>query len=98
VSMTLDASGFIVFPGGFGTFDELFAILALMQTYKIPKAPIVLFGSDFWNQVDELITSLLRDRYHTISPDDLELYIITDDVDVALKYIQNFEQKKEFHA
>ncbi len=98
VSMTLDASGFVVFPGGFGTFDELFEILALMQTYKIPKAPIVLFGSDFWSKVDRLITSLLRDKYHTISPEDKDLYIITDDLDVALKHIQNFEYKKEYNG
>lgn len=91
VSMTLDASGFICFAGGFGTFDELFEILALMQTHKIPPTPIVLFGSDFWRPVDDLIQSLLRDSFYTISPEDRDLYIITDDYDEALRHIQNYE-------
>jgi len=93
VSMTLDASGFICFAGGFGTFDELFEILALMQTHKIPLTPIVLFGSDFWRPVDDLIQSLLRDSFYTISPEDRDLYIITDDYDEALRHIKNYESK-----
>lgn len=98
VSMTLDASGFIYFAGGFGTFDELFEILALMQTQKIPKAPIVLFGSEFWNPVDRLIQDLLRDQFHTITPEDRDLYVITDDYDVALKHIEQYESKQEYNA
>lgn len=92
VSMTLDASAYIFFAGGFGTFDELFEILALTQTMKIPKAPIILFGSDFWNPVDVLIKNLLRDEYHTITDEDAQLYTITDDYDEALRIIKRANQ------
>ena len=88
VSMTLDASAYVFFAGGFGTFDELFEILALTQTMKIPKAPIILFGSEFWNPVDRLIRDVLRDKFHTVADEDLNLYTITDDYDEALRLIK----------
>ncbi|MBQ69459.1 TIGR00730 family Rossman fold protein [Candidatus Saccharibacteria bacterium] len=94
VSMTLDASAFVFFPGGFGTFDELFEILALEQTHKIPKAPVILVGSDFWKPLDELIRSLLLDRYQTISEDDLKLYTIVDDYESVIKQINRYEAKQ----
>jgi uncharacterized protein (TIGR00730 family) len=93
VAMTLDASGFIYMPGGFGTLDELFEILVLEQTYKIPRAPIILVGSEFWKPLDGLIKSVLEDRYHTISNDDEELYKIIDDYDEILDRLNAYERK-----
>jgi len=93
VAMTLDASGYVFFPGGFGTFDELFEVLALEQTQKIPKAPIILVGSSFWNEVDHLIKTLLKDKFQTITDAELELYTITDDYDEAVKKINAYETK-----
>jgi uncharacterized protein (TIGR00730 family) len=93
VAMTLDASGFIYMPGGFGTLDELFEILVLEQTYKIPRAPIILVGSEFWKPLDGLIKSVLEDRYHTISDDDEELYKIIDDYDEILERLNAYERK-----
>lgn len=93
VSMTLDSSAFIYFPGGFGTFDELFEILVLIQTKKIPAAPVILFGKDFWKPMDTLIRTTLLKEFGTISKDDLNLYHITDDVDDVIKIIGNHEQK-----
>ena len=87
VSMTLDSSAFIYYPGGFGTFDELFEILALVQTRKIERVPIILVGSDFWRQWDAAIRDVLLDRYHTISYDDTELYRIYDNYDDIVNYI-----------
>lgn len=87
VAMTLDASAYIYFPGGFGTFDELFEILALMQTRKIEKAPIVLVGSEFWRPWDAAIREVMLDRYHTISDEDTELYHIYDNYDEIVNYI-----------
>ncbi len=93
VSMTLDASAFIYFPGGFGTFDELFEILALQQTRKIDKAPVILVGSDFWRPWDAAIREVMLDKYKVISYEDTELYRIYDNYDDIIKYI-NTEYKK----
>jgi uncharacterized protein (TIGR00730 family) len=80
------AEGFVVFPGGFGTADELFESLTLIQTGKVLHFPVVLFDSDYW---DELLTwirrELLADRM--ISPEDLDLLHVTDDVDDAVAQV-----------
>jgi uncharacterized protein (TIGR00730 family) len=91
VAMTLDASAYLFFPGGFGTFDELFEILALQQTHKIPRAPVILVGSTFWKPVDQLIKSVLKDNYHTIEAEDMKLYEILDDHAQILKKINAHE-------
>lgn len=93
VSMTLDASGYIYLPGGFGTLDELFEILVLQQTHKIPKAPIILVGSDFWTPLDELIRSVLFEKFETISEKELKLYEIIDDYDEIVKKLEAYERK-----
>jgi uncharacterized protein (TIGR00730 family) len=80
------AEGFVVFPGGFGTADELFESLTLIQTGKVLHFPVVLFNSDYW---DELLTwvrgELLADGM--ISPEDLELLEVTDDPSRAVALI-----------
>lgn len=79
------AKALIVFPGGFGTLDELFELLTLLQTRKISKhLPIVLFGTKYW---DEVINFDALIRYGSISPDDLSLFHRTDSVDVACKFV-----------
>jgi uncharacterized protein (TIGR00730 family) len=72
------ASGFVVFPGGFGTMDELFEALTLIQTGKITEFPVVLVGSDYWSGlVDWFNERMLAEG--NISPDDLDLFTVTDD-------------------
>jgi uncharacterized protein (TIGR00730 family) len=93
VAMTLDASGYVFFAGGFGTFDELFEILALEETNKIPRAPIILVGSDFWGPVDDLIRTLLLERFGTISNEDRELYSVMDNHDDIIHKIKEYERK-----
>jgi uncharacterized protein (TIGR00730 family) len=93
VAMTLDASAYIYYPGGFGTFDELFEILALVQTGKIPERPIILVGSDFWRPFDTAIREVMLDRYQTINDDDLNLYHIYDNYDDIVEYIKKSETK-----
>ena len=87
VAMTLDSSAYIYFPGGFGTFDELFEILALMQTKKIDVAPVVLVGSDFWRPFDAAIREVMLDKYQTINYEETELYRIYDNYDDIVSYI-----------
>jgi uncharacterized protein (TIGR00730 family) len=77
------AEGFVVFPGGFGTADELFEALTLIQTGKVMHFPVVLLGSDYFGElVDWIRGELLADGM--ISPDDLELLHVTDDIDDAV--------------
>src|SRR5262249_17742892 len=75
-----------VMPGGFGTLDELFEALTLAQTRKVTSFPVVLFGTSYWGGlVDWLRNTALEDG--KISPPDLEMFTITDDVDEAISYI-----------
>lgn len=90
------AQAFVVMPGGFGTLDELFEALTLIQTEKIKKFPIVLFGSDFWSGLIDWIKNTLLEEYHNISPEDLDLIKVVDDVDEAVKYVSQFHTKRKF--
>jgi len=83
------AEAYVFFPGGFGTFDELFGILTLVQTRKIPSVPIVLFGKDFWNPLKEFITKSMLEQHHVISEDNMNLFVITDSVDNAIRIIND---------
>ena len=94
VVMTLDSSAYIYFPGGFGTFDELFEILALQQTGKIDRTPIVLVGSEFWRPFDAAIREVMLDKYQTISYEDTELYRIYDNYDEIIEYINESYRKE----
>ena len=77
------AQGFVVMPGGFGTLDELFESLTLVQTRKVTSFPVVLFGRDYWTGLlDWLRTTALETG--TISAGDLDLFTLTDDVDEAV--------------
>lgn len=94
VAMTLDASGYIFCGGGFGTFDELFEIVTLTQTGTIPKVPIILMGTDFWQPLDKVIKKTLQEEYATIEPEDRELYVITDDIDEVVNAIEKSTQEE----
>lgn len=74
------ASGFVFFPGGFGTMDEMFEIFTLIQTGKLASMPCVLFGTEYWKGLTDWFEGTLR-REGKISNDDLSLYTLTDDID-----------------
>ena len=80
------AEGFVIFPGGFGTLDELFESLTLIQTGKVEHFPVVLYGRDYWRGLMQWIREkpLYEEK---ISPEDLDLLTITDDVDEACRAI-----------
>lgn len=89
VAMTLDASAYIYAGGGFGTLDELFEVITLIQTGTVPQVPVILLGKDFWTPLDEMIRDTLSDKYHTIDPEDRSLYVITDDVEQIVQLIED---------
>ncbi len=81
------AQGFVVLPGGFGTLDELFEALVLVQTQKVTQFPVVLVGTTFWRGLVDWITATLEST-KKISTSDLELYKITDDPDEVVSLVQ----------
>lgn len=83
------AQSFVVFPGGFGTLDELFESLTLIQTQKINRFPVILIGTEFWGGLVEWIKQTLVSN-GTISPKDLDLFQVTDDLDEAVNIITSF--------
>lgn len=87
------SQGFVVMPGGFGTLDELFEAITLIQTFKIGRFPIVLVGKKFWEGLMEWVKSTLLEAENNISKEDLNLFKIVDTPDEAVKVIDDFYQK-----
>jgi hypothetical protein len=87
--MTFAVETFIFFPGGFGTFDELFSVLTLIQTDKIPRVPVVLFDSSYWNDVVEVFRKIMLEKFGTIREKDLKLFTVTDSIDEVINIIKN---------
>lgn len=86
------AQGFVVLPGGFGTMDELFESLTLIQTRKIGKFPIIMVGKEYWaGLLDWIKAVLVTEKY--INPDDLKLFTVVDTADEAVEVIDNFYSK-----
>ncbi len=83
VMLSFASEVYIYFPGGFGTMDEFFEIVTLVQTRKIKRIPILLYGKDFWAPFLELFKTQLCDTYHTINKEDLDLFTLVDTVDEA---------------
>lgn len=84
------SQGFIAMPGGFGTLDELFEALTLVQTSKIAHFPVILVGSEYWNGLVDWIKQTMLEREHNINPQDLELFHVVDTADEAVKIINAF--------
>jgi len=85
--------GMVCFPGGFGTLDEFFEAMTLIQTGKSPRYPVVLFDSKFWEPLVGFFRETLLQEYRTISPEDLDLFIVTDDVEEAANYLRTTVDK-----
>jgi hypothetical protein len=88
------AQAFVILPGGFGTLDELFEALTLVQTRKVTRFPVVLFGSEYWSGlVDWLRTTMVPAA--TIKDSDLDLFTVTDDVDEVVRIVQEAEKERQ---
>src|SRR5919206_213893 len=88
------AQAFVILPGGFGTLDELFEALTLVQTRKVTRFPVILYGTEYWSGLLEWIRSTLIESA-TISADDVELLRMTDDVDEVISTIQEAETARQ---
>ncbi len=84
------ANGFIVMPGGYGTMDELFEALVLIQTLKQAYFPVILMGSEYWHDLVRWINKAMKQDFGYISSEDMDVFQVADDPEEAAKIIQNF--------
>ncbi|MFT7507602.1 MAG: hypothetical protein ACI92I_000763 [Acidimicrobiales bacterium] len=94
VMLAFASEVYVYFPGGFGTMDELFEMMTLIQTKKIERIPIVLYGKDFWDPMVDFFKKTMLKQYKTISKEDLDLFQVVDSVDEAYKYIVKVSKGK----
>ncbi len=87
------AQGFIVLPGGFGTLDELFEAITLVQTGKTGRFPIILVGKEFWSGLLVWIKKVIEEKHQNISPGDMDLMVLVDTADEAVEEINKFYNK-----
>lgn len=88
VSMQYTTEAVIYCAGGTGTMYEFFEMLTHLQTGKVGPIPVILFGTEFWNPIKKLLEESMVEKYKTISPADLERFIVTDDVDKILEIVR----------
>lgn len=84
------SQGFVVMPGGFGTLDELFEAITLIQTNKIEKFPIILVGTDFWEGLIDWVKDTVLDKFTNVSPGDLDLIHLVDTEDEVVTILDEF--------
>jgi len=95
VILSFSAEAYVYFPGGFGTLDEFFEIVTLIQTRKIEKIPMILVGERFWEPLKHVLERVLLREHGTINEDDLDLFTITDDEEEIMEIIKNAPLRQE---
>jgi hypothetical protein len=96
VILAASAQAYIFFPGGFGTQDELFEILTLIQTGKSEPVPIILMGKEYWGAWMRFLEDVLFEKYHTIEKNELDLFSIVDTAEEAMAIIKNSKERSFF--
>jgi hypothetical protein len=89
------AKATVIFPGGFGTMDELFECLTLIQTKRMGRMPVILYGSYFWKDLVSWMDKILYRHAHTIDKEDLQIYRIVDQPEDVVKIIKKFYRQKK---
>ncbi|MEI6420424.1 MAG: TIGR00730 family Rossman fold protein [bacterium] len=93
--LNYSAEAYIVCPGGFGTMDEFFGILTLVQTKKIPSVPIILYGKAYWKPMIKFFRKYFLKKYKTISEEDFNDFIVTDDTEKIIDIIKKAQLRAE---
>lgn len=92
VMMTSPSQAFVFFPGGFGTLDEFFEVITLVQTKKMPRAPLILMGKEYWSALDQFLREETLAHHEAVEPEDLRLYAIVDSADEAMRIIRKTKE------
>lgn len=95
VILRKNSVAYVLMPGGFGTMDEIFEVLTLIQTHKLPPRPVVCLGKKYWNHLGTFIRETMIEE-KTISESDLDLAFITDDPEAAVSHIKKILVQKDF--
>lgn len=96
VMLSASAQAYVFFPGGFGTLDEFFEMITLIQTKKMESVPVVCVGKEFWKPLNDWIHTTLAEELETISPEDVDLYTIIDTAEEAFELIKDSKERKYF--
>ncbi len=91
--LTMSAQAYVFFPGGFGTLDELFSILTLIETKKIEPRPVILYGRDYWRKLNYFIRENMMRRHGTINESDLHLYVVVNTVQEAFRIVRQSKKR-----
>jgi uncharacterized protein (TIGR00730 family) len=89
VMLSFSAEAYLFFPGGFGTLDEFFEIITLIQTHKIEKVPVIAIGVDYWSKLQDFIYKEMYQRHAAIDKADMDLYVITDNEEEVVDIVTN---------
>ncbi len=96
-TMNFTGEAYLCFPGGFGTMDEFFEILTLVQTKKVERVPIILVGSEFWQPILDYSKNVLLDKFGTISPEDLDLFHVMDDDEEIMNLVKQAPLREKYY-
>ncbi len=96
VMLSASAQAYVFFPGGFGTLDEFFEMVTLVQTEKMERVPIVCVGADFWSPLDKWIREMLLEEFNTIKAGEEDLYTIVNTAEEVFDLIKDSKERKYF--
>jgi uncharacterized protein (TIGR00730 family) len=96
VMLAASAQSYIFFPGGFGTADEFFELITLIQTKKMQKLPVILMGKDFWSPMLKWFNETMAKKYQTIEPTDIKLFHVCNTAEEAMKFIRKSHERTIF--
>lgn len=95
LSLSFTAEAYVFFPGGYGTLDEFFEVIELIQTRKIHPVPVILYGKEYWEPLDTFIKEHLLNKFKMIDAEDINIYKITEDENEILSIIKKAPLRKE---
>ena len=98
VALSYSSEVLVYFPGGFGTLDELFEVITLLQTGKLQPIPVILYGSAFWNPLMAFARTVMLEQYKTISEIDFNIFTITDDDNEVIRIINEAKPRGDNHG
>lgn len=96
VMLSYYAQAYVYFPGGYGTLDEAFELMTLVQTKKVPPLPIIFVGKEYWNPLEKLIREVVYEKFDAIDKEDMDIFTIVDSAEEAYEIIKKAPERKEF--